>query len=160
MIQTPELADRIREDLILLDITARDKFDAIRQMVDLLAARKLLTEPEIFAREVTEREEVESTGVGRGVAFPHGRTRYLKEPVIVIARLSHPIQYASIDAEPVQLLFLFGTPEKEIDPYLHLLAQSCSLLRQESIRRDLLKAKTAKEVKEILLAGERSCRCR
>jgi fructose-specific phosphotransferase system IIA component len=155
MKQTSELAETIREDLILLDIRARDKYEAFRQMVDLLAARGLLTEPEAFLKEVVEREEAQSTGIGRGVAFPHGRTRYLKEPVIVIARLSQPMPYVSIDTEPVRLLFLFGTPEKEVELYLRLMAQLCALLRQESIRRELLEAKAPWEIKQILLAGNR-----
>ncbi len=155
MDETSELAETIREDLILLDISATDKFEAFRQMVDLLVARGLLTEPEAFFREVVARETNQSTGVGRGVAFPHGRTRYLKEPVIVIGRLARPVDYVSLDSEPVRLLFLFGTPEEQVELYLRCLAQLCALLRRESIRRDLLRAETPAEVKQILLAGNR-----
>lgn len=154
-----ELGDTIREDLILLDLPVGSIEEAIRQMVDLLVARGLLTEPDDFLREVMKREQIEATGYGRGVAFPHGRTRYLEKPAIVIARLAHPIRYPSIDEEPVQLLFLFGTPEEEAELYLRLLSQLCTLLRQHSIREDLFKARSPKEIKNILVSGieEDSC---
>ncbi len=143
------LSDYLSENLIILDLQAKDKVEAFRTMVSSLAANQMIIDPATFFDEVMAREAIESTSIGRGVALPHTRTRSLHRPVIVFARTSEGIPFTTNHTDPVQLIFMMGTPKDEANLYLQILARLCRLLRGNEFRDRLLTAATPQEILQL-----------
>ena len=143
------LSDYLSENLIILDLQAKNKVDAFRTMVSSLAANKMIADPITFLEEVMAREAIEPTSIGRGVALPHTRTRSVRQPVIVFARTSEGIPFTANHADPVQLIFMMGTPKDEANIYLQILARLCRLLRRNEFRDRLLTATTPQEILKL-----------
>jgi fructose-specific phosphotransferase system IIA component len=140
------LSDFLSEKLIVLGLEANDKQEAFRTMVARMANHNAISCPEVFLDEVIAREDIESTCIGRGVAFPHTRTRCVTRPVIALGRAAHSIPFTSKESDDVQLIFVMGTPKDDANTYLQILARLCRLLRQQSFRERLLTAATPKEI--------------
>jgi PTS system fructose-specific IIC component len=132
--------------LVFLELEAEDKIEAFRTMVASMASHHAITSPEVFLDEVIAREAIESTCIGRGVAFPHTRTLCVTRPVIAFARASNGIPFTANDADEVQLIFVMGTPKDDSNTYLQILARLCRLLRQTHFRERLLAAPTPRDI--------------
>jgi fructose-specific phosphotransferase system IIA component len=143
------LSDFLSEKLIVLDLAARDKREAFRTMVARMARHNAITRPEVFLDEVIARENIESTCIGRGVAFPHTRTTCVNRPVIAFGRTRHSIPFTAKEADQVQLIFVMGTPKDDSNTYLQILARLCRMLRQSRFRERLLSAATPQEVLDL-----------
>jgi len=148
------LANYLRDSLIFLDIEAKDKKDAIAKIVNLMHESKAISDPKKFLNEVNQRESLGSTGIGKGVALPHARTQNVKEIVIAVTRLKSEIEFNAEDGQPVQLIFLLGTPLKAVGEYLKVLARLSKLLHDDKVRKSLLKASSPVEVRKILEDAE------
>jgi fructose-specific phosphotransferase system IIA component len=141
-----QLTDFLSEKLIFLGLEVDDKIEAFRTMVGNMARHDFITDPEAFLDEVIEREDVEPTCIGRGVAFPHTRTLCVTRPVIAFARAKRGIPFTSRDSDVVNLIFIMGTPKDDSNLYLQILARLCRLLRQQDFRERLLAAATPKDI--------------
>lgn len=148
------LANYLRDSLIFLDIEAKDKEDAIAKIIDSMYESKTIFDLKKFLGEVNQRENLGSTGIGKGVALPHARTQNVKEIVIAATRLKAPVDFNSEDKQPVQLIFLLGTPLKAVGEYLQVLARLSKLLREDKIRKSLLKANSPVQVRKIFEDAE------
>ena len=145
------LSDYLPENLIFLDLQVNDKLEAFRRIVDNMAGLKVIDEPQTFLNEVVERESIEPTCIGRGVAFPHTRTQCVDKPVIAFARTSQSIPFTQQCSESVQLIFMMGTPKDEANLYLQILARLCRLLRRSEFRDRLLSATSPKEILQLFV---------
>ncbi len=149
-----QVSDYIRDDLVLLDLKAKDKAEAIRRLIDLLEQKGVVRDADDFFREVMEREKLGSTAVGHGVALPHARTEKLDDIVVAMGRCKEGIDFGADDGQPVHLIFLIGTPLKEVNRYLKLLAGLSRLLRQAEVREALMSAQKPTEVREALMDAQ------
>jgi len=141
-----------KERLIDLDLPAGDKESAIRSMVEILSRSPNLTNKEQFLRDVLAREELVTTGVGYGVAFPHAKSEAVKSVVFAFARIRDGIDFAALDGKPVRLIFLIGAP-KHREPsrvYLNLMARLSFLMKDEAKRELLLEVGSVEEVIRLL----------
>jgi len=141
-----QLSDFFSEKLVVLELEARDKTEALRAIVTRMARHNTITNPEAFLNEVIARENMEPTCIGRGIAFPHTRTLCVKRPVIAFGRPRRSIPFTAKKSDDVQLIFVMGTPKDDSNTYLQILARLCRLLRQTHFRERLLAAATPKEV--------------
>lgn len=148
------MAEFLSEDLIFLDLDAADKITAFRGIVDGMARQQAIGEPAAFLEELLEREAIEPTCIGRGVAFPHARTDLVKRPVIAFARPRHPIAFNDSTDDNVQLIFVMGTPKIDTNLYLNILARLCKMLRQPEFRSALLTAQTPREALRLIQNAE------
>ncbi len=144
-----QLSDYLSENLIFLDLDADDKYEAFSAMVSQMAKQEAIAEPAKFLHEVIEREAVEPTCIGRGVALPHTRTMCVKKPIIAFARTSRSIPFTAARNDGVQLIFMMGTPKDEANQYLQILARLCRLLRRSEFRDKLLTAASPKEILKL-----------
>ncbi|HQH46823.1 MAG TPA: PTS sugar transporter subunit IIA, partial [Candidatus Aminicenantes bacterium] len=94
------------------------------------------------------------TAIGRGLAIPHARTRTLERVVMAMARLRPGVDFGAEDGEPVRLVFLLGAPEDKAGEYLKVLGKLSRLLKENGLRKELLKAATPEAVLELLEAAE------
>ncbi len=148
------LSQYMNEGLIYLDISAKDKSDAIAQMVQLMAKSKALKDANVFGDEVNQRESLGSTGIGKGIAIPHARSKHVAKITIAFARLEKGIDFGAEDDELVRLVFLMGTPVDAVGEYLKILAKLSRLLKENGLRKKLLKADSPDEVMNMIEEAE------
>ncbi|OGC09100.1 hypothetical protein A2V82_01030 [candidate division KSB1 bacterium RBG_16_48_16] len=144
------ISDYINEKLIFLELEAKDKDSAIAAVVEKMSRANIFDNASSFLKEVKGREQLGSTGIGKGVALPHARTQHVKNIVVAFARLKKGIDFQSEDKEPVKLIFLLGTPLNSVGEYLKVLAKISKIARNDKIRKSLVKAGSVEEVAEIL----------
>jgi len=148
------ISDYLRDSLIFLDVEADSKDAAIAKTIELMSQSNVILDAGKFLQDVLEREKLGSTGIGKGVALPHARTAQVKQIIVAMTRLTKGVDFGSEDNEPVRLIFLIGTPLKAVGEYLKVLAKLSKILRQDKIRKKLLKAESAVEVRKILEDAE------
>ncbi len=110
----------------------------------------LVNDPHALVVEMSNREKMGSTGVGYGIAIPHAISDNVRQPVILVTRLAHPLNWNSIDDKPVHLLVFILAPEKDRNRYLELLAEIARGLNSPPIRDAALKAKNARTAAKII----------
>lgn len=147
-------SDYLDPDLILLDLPAPSRSEALALIVDRLAEKKMISDRDEFLSAVNKREVQGCTAIGRCLAIPHARSRTLKKIVVAMARLRSGIDFGAEDGEPVRLIFLIGTPEDKAGEYLKVLARLSKLLKENGLRRELLKAGSGAEVLKLLEQAE------
>lgn len=145
-----EIRDLIHPEYVLLDISGKDKFDVIHQIVGRMKGMDEIENPTLFEEEVARREREIPTGLQMGAALPHARSRVVKEIVMAFARLKKGVDFGAGDNEPARLIFLFGVPNDQINDYLKLVAKLCRLLKQKGFRKKLIGARDADEVIKLL----------
>lgn len=135
----------IPPDHILLDSKAGSKRALITELVSVLPAM----DPDPVLEVVMAREQLGSTGIGNGVAIPHGRLPDLSEPVLALVRHKSGIDFDAIDGQPVNIAILLLVPQEADRRHLELLAHLARTLQQEHVRRDIMEAETAEQVSII-----------
>jgi len=140
--------------LIMLDLPALNKSEALAQIATRLAENKLIDDRDEFLAAVNKREVQGCTAIGRCLAIPHARSKTLKKIIVAMARLRAGIDFGAEDGEPVRLVFLLGTPEDTAGEYLKVLAHLSKLLKENGLRKELLKAASNAEVLDLLETAE------
>ena len=140
------ISDHISEKMICLALENTTKEGVIRELAKLLKDSKDVTDFDMFLKDVFEREKLGSTGIGNEIAIPHARTDAVNNIVIAFGRSSQGVDFNGADGKPVKLVFLMGTPKKDINKYLQVLAHLTRLLKKESFRQQLLEAQNADEI--------------
>lgn len=121
------LGDMLEVDDIMLDLDARDKASAVEAVAEIIGSRHGLVAQQICAS-VAEREELGSTGLGRGVAIPHARVNGLRRAAAALARLRTPIAFDAPDGKPVADMLVLLMPAQANDEHLKLLARCGNVL--------------------------------
>jgi mannitol/fructose-specific phosphotransferase system IIA component (Ntr-type) len=142
----------IPPDHILLDSRAGSKRALITELASVLPAM----DPDPVLEVVMAREQLGSTGIGNGVAIPHGRLPDLSEPVLALARHKAGIDFDAIDGNPVHIAILLLVPQEAERGHLELLAHLARTLQQEHVRREIMEAETADQISRIFAAMPRS----
>lgn len=137
---------------VIWDIESTDKYDAIREIISRAQTLGEIggLDLEAFAEAVVQRERLQSTGLGHGVAVAHGRTTQVAAPTIALGVSQPGIEFNSIDGKPVHLLFIVANhPDQEID-YLHILSTLVGMVRDEMFRREILTCSQASDAQQKL----------
>lgn len=149
-----KISQLLKAKAIMMDIDAKEKIAAIKEMVDYLAAKKLVTDGEVFLNALAKRENLESTGIGDGIAIPHARTGAVKGLLLAFARSQEGVDFSAIDGKPSYLIFLIASPEDKKSEYIMALAKISRLLRRPQVRNQLKHARNAQEVLDIIKSNE------
>lgn len=145
-----EVNEFINQNLIKMNLESTNKEAVIKEMIDIMAENQIITDKNEVIKKAMEREAKGTTGVGKGVAIPHVKSKAVKKPAVAFGRSKKGIDYGSMDEKPSYLFFLITVPEKSHDEHLKLLAQLSRNLIHDDFRNKLLDAKDAKEVMEVL----------
>ena len=135
---------------IKLELTSKTKEDVIKEMVKILDENGKLLDKDKYIQAVIDREKEFSTGIGMGIAIPHGKSSGVKEPALVFGRSMDGIDYESMDDEPAQLFFLIAVPEESSNEHLKILSQISRKLMHKELRESLMKASSAEEIITLL----------
>ncbi|MBI4363945.1 MAG: PTS sugar transporter subunit IIA [Candidatus Latescibacteria bacterium] len=148
------LENHLRADLFIPELKAKKKLAVLEELTAHLAERKVTRHPEAVLEVLRQREALGSTGIGKGIAIPHGRSTMVAERAVLFARSSRGIDFEAADSLPVHLCFLIVAPPMEQDPiYLRLLADIVKSVRLARARQRLLEAPDFESVREILTAS-------
>lgn len=138
------LTDLLTIERIRIPLHATTKEGVLRELVQVIAQQPV-EDPEEVLRAVREREAVLSTGIGNGVAIPHGKSAVVPELVMAAGRTAEPVEFDSLDGQPVQLLFMLVGPESAAGPHIKALSRISRLIRKDSVREQLINAQTPEE---------------
>lgn len=144
------LKDVLKPDLIKFNLHSSEKNAAIAELAGTLFDRGYITNLHAYIDAVMKREEIASTGLGMGIAIPHGKSPAVKTPCVAFGRNDGGIEYAADDGQPVYLMFLIAVPESSADEHLRILADISRKLIHEEVRERLKHAVSAESVYEAL----------
>ena len=145
------LTDILHPDCIAVPLTCADKQDAIFQLIDVLAAKHGLTDAQQLKDAVWERETTRTTGMGFGIAIPHGKTSSCDKLIMGIGIPAEPLEFNSVDGKPVGLILLLISPADQTREHIQVLAAVSRMLVIEDTREAFFKSKTPQEAYELLL---------
>jgi fructose-specific phosphotransferase system IIA component len=139
---------------IKIPLESKSKADAIGELVEVLAASGDVTDQKKVLDAVLEREATRTTGIGNGLAIPHGKCAGTKDLVMAIGRAGTPIDFQAIDGRPVTIIWMLASPPDKTGPHIHALARISRLMTIDKFRAALLQAKTPQEAYDIIIAQE------
>ena len=140
-----KITDLLSKDAIKLNGIANSKQDAINKLVDLMAKNGNLTDKEKYTQVVLKREEEGSTGIGEGIAIPHGKTDAVSKPGLSAMVINDGVEFDSLDGQPAKLLFLIAAPNTKDNVHLDVLSRLSTLLMDTEFRKSLMEVKTPEE---------------
>jgi len=145
-----QITDIISPEKIKCDIKVSSKKGALEELSKILANDvSSLTYTEVFDC-INARERLGSTGLGNGIAIPHGRMKEIQEPVSAFIHLSEAVEYDALDQKPVDLMFGLLVPEDSTDEHLQILATLANLFDDKTIIRELRDSHSADEIYDVL----------
>lgn len=148
------ISELLQKESIALGRKPQDKADAIGQMVELLAKSGSLEDKKKFKQAILERERLSTTGIGEGIAIPHGKSSAVKRAALAAMVVPQGVDFASADGAPVHLLFMIAVPEEGAELHLEVLERLAAMLMDEDFRKRLTAAKAAAEFLHILSIEE------
>lgn len=149
------LAEVLHENHIITEIGATGKRAALDEMVDAIASRVKGLDRAAVLTSLLEREKLGSTGIGHGVAIPHGKIKGLGEIMVFFGRSRKGVEFDSMDRLPVHLFFVIIAPEKAASAHLKILASISRILKNQDFRLRLMKAEKQPEIYRIILDADR-----
>jgi mannitol/fructose-specific phosphotransferase system IIA component (Ntr-type) len=148
------LTDLLTPDRIRIPLEATTKDGLLRELVDIVAANESAEAHGDVLRAVQEREAVLSTGIGYGIAIPHGKSSAVPELRLAAGRTRDPVDYDALDGRPVRLLFLLVGPETAAGPHIKALSRISRIVRQDTVRTRLAEATSVEEFLRVLREAE------
>ncbi len=149
-----KISELLLPNAIILDLKAKEKVEAIKELSAVLIQQGFIIDSDEFFTAILKRENLESTGIGSGVAIPHARTKSVKNIVLAFGRSSNGVDFSSLDGKSSHLIFLIAAPEEKKSEYIITLARLSKILRNEEVRVRLNRAKTPDEVLSIIIQHE------
>ena len=149
-----KISELLLPNAIILDLKAKEKVEAIKELSAVLIQQSFIIDSDEFFTAILKRENLESTGIGSGVAIPHARTKGVKNIVLAFGRSSNGVDFSSLDGKSSHLIFLIAAPEEKKSEYIITLARLSKILRNEEVRVRLNRVKTPDEVLSIIIQHE------
>lgn len=142
-----DLTNLLKKETILLSLDVASKDECIEELAKSLTNAGFLKDQASYIETVLNRENNGSTGIGFGVAIPHGKSKGVITPGLAFARLANPIDWKSLDEQPVSVVFMIAVPEENVgNEHLQILIAISRKLMHEEFRNQLLTAQTSEDV--------------
>lgn len=152
------ITDLLDKRSISLDAAPADKKATLDMAVELMAKSGKLMDVEQYRAQVYAREEESTTGIGEGIAIPHGKCDAVKTPGLAAMVIKNGVDYDSLDGEPVTLLFLIAAPNTKDNVHLDVLSKLSVMLMDENFTTSLRNAKSVEEFLQIIDAADKSAK--
>ena len=150
-----KITDLLSTSAITINGTANSKEELISKMVDLMANNGNIINKEEYKRVVLEREKEGTTGIGEGIAIPHGKTDAVSKPGLSAMVVPNGVEFDSLDGQPAKLIFLIAAPNTKDNVHLDVLSRLSTLLMDTRFREELLNAETPAEFMLCIDRAER-----
>ena len=146
-----KLSQILEVDSIIPDLKARDKKGALEELADAVICNRPALDKHSLVKILLERERLGSTGIGDGVAIPHGKFGGIAQPIVSFGRSIKGLDFESMDGQPAYLFFLLLAPENSANIHLKVLARIAKILKNSSFRKLLMEASSQKELYETII---------
>lgn len=144
------ISEVLKKENIVLGVSAKNKTDAIEKMIAVLYSGGTLTDKTAFTEDVMARERVSSTGIGNGIAIPHGKSPNVRETAVAVARLTDTIDWGGEDSEPVKFIVLLAVNENDKgNTHVKILSQMARKLASPQTCERLMNASGTDEIVDI-----------
>lgn len=127
----------INSDCVIYDLTAKNKNQVFDKLSDKFVSSNVILDKEKFIKAVNYREKIDTTGVGNGIAIPHGKSDTVQKSAVAIAKLKQGINWNSLDGKPVEYVFLLAIPKDGDKEHLKLLSEIAEKLMDDDIIKGL-----------------------
>lgn len=145
-----KIMDYLDEEWVIADLQGVDKTSILKELSSVLVNPCKAVSVEELLQVLLDREKLGSTGIGEGIAIPHGRLKKIKKFFISFGRSIKGVDFDSVDREPSQLFFLVMAPENSAVDNLKLLSRIVTLLKEPSFKKRLLEAPSRKELFKVI----------
>jgi PTS system nitrogen regulatory IIA component len=145
-----KIMDFLSKDAIIIDLKSTDKKSAIIELAEILKNTKKVKKTDEIINVILEREKLGSTGIGQGVAIPHGKSDVLHEQIGVLGISHKGIEFNSLDGEPVHIIFLLVGPVEVAGQHLKALSKISRLFKDKFLRQAIKDAAAVEEVVKII----------
>ncbi|MEI7904039.1 MAG: PTS sugar transporter subunit IIA [Candidatus Firestonebacteria bacterium] len=150
-----KITEFLAKDCIKIGLKSKTKKDALEELVEVLAAAGKVTDKKKVMQVLLEREELGSTGIGQGVAIPHGKTDDVASLVAAFGLTKEGCQFDTLDGDPVNIFFLLLAPYNASGIHLKSLAKISGLLKDKYFRKGLVNCATPEEVINVITEEEK-----
>jgi len=148
-----KLTDILKEHATISDLAGKSKKEVLGELCSALASQEQI-DPEPLLQVLLEREKLGSTGIGDGIAIPHGKSDDINKILIAFGRSLAGVAFDSLDDQPVHLIFLILAPGNSTGVHLKVLAKISRLLKDASFRKELLAAPGRSEIYQLIASRD------
>ncbi|MFA6412583.1 MAG: PTS sugar transporter subunit IIA [Syntrophales bacterium] len=152
-----KIAEVLKKDFILEQLTSGTKPDVLHELADVILGERADYNPEGTVNILLEREKLGSTGIGDGIAIPHGKLNIIDALAISFGRSQEGIDFNAMDGKPVHLFFLLLAPENAAGQHLKMLAKLSRMLKDATFRKNLLEATSTEDLYRIIVDKDDTC---
>lgn len=149
-----KLAELFQEENVIPDLKAKDKKGVLEELVETLVNHEPHLDKKALVHVLLERERLGSTGIGDGVAIPHGKSPGVDRPRIAFGRSRKGLNFESMDGEPTHLFFLLVAPENSAGIHLQALARIAKILKNSAFRRELMEMPGRREIYRKIIQND------
>jgi len=149
-----KVAELLENNFIISDLKGKEKVEVINELIDLFKGDPRVKDIEKIREAVLEREKIMSTGVGKGFAIPHGKTNQVEEILGAFGKSNNPIEYESLDNQPVHLVFMLVGKDNLVSTHIKLLSRISRMMNKDEFRESLMKTQTKDEIQELFRKEE------
>ena len=149
-----KLSEMFTEVNVIPELKAKDKRGVLEELAEAIVSREPTLDKSSLVKVLLERERLGSTGIGDGVAIPHGKFQGITHPIISFGRSRAGLDFESMDGQPAFLFFLLVAPENEANIHLKALAKIAKILKNSTFRKVLMEAPTRKEIYDTIIQND------
>ena len=149
------LLEILSSETTIVGLKGNSKEEIIEELVDCLDASNTISDRDKVLQAVVEREKIMSTGIGDGIAIPHGKSDAVQRLVAALGTHRHGVDFEALDGEPAFVFFLLVSPANVSGPHIKALARISRLLKNDEFKKSLIEASTPEEVLEAIAEEEK-----
>ena len=149
-----KLPEIIEENNIIPELRAKDKKGVLEELAEAISRHEPSIDKGALVKVLVERERLGSTGIGDGVAIPHGKMNGVSRPIISFGRSKQGLDFDSMDGQPAHLFFLLIAPEASSSVHLQVLAKIAKILKNRDFRKKLMEPGTKKELYQRIVQAD------
>ena len=146
-----KFSEIIEENNIIPELKSGDKKGVLEELSEVISGHDFSVDRRTLVKVLVERERLGSTGIGDGVAIPHGKLDSIRHPIISFGRSKGGLDFDSMDGQPVYLFFLLVAPENSSGYHLQILAKLAKILKNSAFRKKLMEVETREDLYETII---------
>jgi PTS system nitrogen regulatory IIA component len=151
------ITDMLKKEFIIEELKSKTKREVLFELSEVFSQGNYNVDSDSMVKVLLEREKLGSTGIGDGIAIPHGKLSGLENLVVSFGRSKEGIEFDSLDGKPVHIFFLLMAPENSAGQHLKALAKISRMLKEETFRNDLMKMQTSDKIYSLIDQKNRTC---
>ncbi len=151
------IADMLKKEFIIEELKSRTRREVLTELSEIFSHTDIKVDYDNMVEVLLEREKLGSTGIGGGIAIPHGKLAGLENLIVSFGKSTDGIDFDSMDGKPVHIFFLLMAPENSAGQHLKALARISRMLKDDSFKTDLIKATSVESLYRVIIEKDKAC---